>query len=190
MIPDQKAKCQICRKVFVSKSSKANAQRHFRNVHSNMSAQPCIICKTLFKNKEKYQAHLKKDHKVSMKQVKEAKIIQITGQDSFLEISPKHVVRIKKNHKIAQKNFKIDIYFGMHVCDFTKNFGTHKDKIIAMHWLFFTFIHIYFQICSRCNTTISSRANAWRHYRKKHNSDPELSRPVRMHASYDPELDM
>ena len=36
-----------------------------------------------------------------------------------------------------------------------------------------TCIIIYFQICSRCNTTISSDSNAKRHYRSKHNSVPE-----------------
>ena len=105
-MPDGKTKCLICHREFAANSTaKANARRHYRNVHSNMAPSPCIICKTVFKNEEKYHAHLKKDHNVSIKQVKEAKTIQLTSQDFLMEISPKHVVRINKNHQIAQKKF-------------------------------------------------------------------------------------
>ena len=91
MMPDQKAQCQICKKIY---SDKKNAQRHYRNDHVTMAPTPCVICKTEFKNNEKYNFHLKKIHNVSMQQVKEAKTIQMNGQDFLLAISPDQVVRI------------------------------------------------------------------------------------------------
>ena len=89
MMPDQKVQCQICKKIYTDKS---NAQRHYRNDHMTMDPTPCVLCKTEFKNNEKYNFHLKKIHNVSMKQVKEAKTIQMNGQDFLLAISPDQVV--------------------------------------------------------------------------------------------------
>ena len=102
MIPGtKKAQCQICQKIY---SDKSHAHRHYRNAHVKMNPIPCVLCKTEFKNNEKYNAHLKKIHKVSMKQVKEAKTIEMTGEDFLLEISPKQVVSIR-NHEIPQQFF-------------------------------------------------------------------------------------
>ena len=53
----------------------------------------CIFCRKMVKSDAAYGAHLKKNHDVTIKQVKDAQKIEMDGQDDYLlVISEKNVV--------------------------------------------------------------------------------------------------
>ena len=84
--------CPECGKEF---SSVGNMKRHYKNDHAVMPPTPCTICKQEFRNEAAYDAHLKKVHEVTRREINAAKRIPMDNQDFLLAISDKCVVCIR-----------------------------------------------------------------------------------------------
>ena len=59
--------CTLCGMTF---SSMANAQRHFRNQHTETERIPCKLCQRNFKNNHSYTEHLRISHGVTKSMLK------------------------------------------------------------------------------------------------------------------------
>lgn len=71
-IEDGRKSCTFCGMTFTTTS---NAQRHFRNQHTNTERIPCNLCQRTFKNSHSHNEHLRINHGITQSMLKAQPLI-------------------------------------------------------------------------------------------------------------------
>ena len=72
---DGRKSCTLCGMTF---STLSNAQRHFRNQHTNTERIPCNLCQRTFKNSHSHNEHLRINHGITQSMLKAQPLIAET----------------------------------------------------------------------------------------------------------------